>query len=91
MAPKISGEFMNEVCQGDWEYITGDLVINVYDTAPFDTQVVFYWTVKYKDEYLSPTASNEDSAQKAADSAVKFLHGLRNVINYIKQFLTSYN
>lgn len=25
IAPKISGEFMTEVCEGDWEYITNGL------------------------------------------------------------------
>lgn len=82
-APKISGEFMTEVTEGDWEYITNGLEINVISCE--DNISDYRWSIKYKGNYINvPLLHKADTAQGAADQAVKFLRELRNIINYIK-------
>jgi hypothetical protein len=83
-APKISGEFMTEVTEGDWEYITNGLEIAVYNINDY-SDPLYHWSIKYKGHYISePLLYNADTAQNAANQAVKCLHSLRNIINYIK-------
>jgi len=88
LAPKISGEFMAEVWHKDWEYVTNDLVINVYvmmDQLLDSANAKSSWAIKYKDNYISDAFTTmENSPQEAADQAVKFLHRLRDTINFIK-------
>lgn len=85
-APKISGEYMNEVCEGDWEYITNGLEINVVCSSERqDPDNIYYAPIKFNGQYLTtPLEISANTAQGAADKAVKFLHGLRNIIGYIK-------
>ncbi len=86
IAPKINGWVMTEVCEGDWEYITNGLEINVYCPDEVDDPELQYSaSIKLNGHYLhQPCIFSANTAQGAADQAVKFLHGLGNIINYIK-------
>ena len=91
IAPKINGQFLQETEDKEnfrrW-YCSFNTTLEITVRASFADSVPGYWGyVEYKGAVIFRTDSIDEqlsSAQDVINSIVKYLHELRNVINYIK-------